>query len=139
MPVSYHFKYPKFSLQKSIITNWIKNCISYYGFRTGEIAIVFVHNQFLFEMNEKYLNHHYNTDIITFNYNENSKISGDLFISAEQVKINAAFYSIEFNDELLRVIIHGVLHLIGFNDTTTDEKSKMREAEDLWLVNYKKL
>ena len=88
-------------------------------------------------MNREYLNHDYNTDVITFDYTEGDAISGDVFISVDQVRLNAISYSQKFDDELRRVMVHGVLHLIGFGDGTNQEKEKMRKMENealhLWL------
>ncbi len=88
-------------------------------------------------MNREYLNHDYFTDVITFDYSEGDLISGDVFISVDQVKINAGIYGAEIDDELRRVMIHGVLHLLGFEDSTEAEKAQMRKLENdalhLWL------
>ncbi len=88
-------------------------------------------------MNREYLNHDYFTDVITFDYSEESVISGDIFISVDQVKINAGIFNEAFEEELKRVMIHGVLHLIGFDDATDEEKAGMRKLENealhLWL------
>ena len=88
-------------------------------------------------MNNDYLNHNYFTDVITFDYSEGDLVSGDVFISVDQVKENAAFYIEDPENELRRVIIHGVLHLLGFGDSTLDEKEIMRKMENealhLWL------
>jgi rRNA maturation RNase YbeY len=101
--------------------------------RFGEISVIVCSDEFLLEMNKQYLNHNYYTDIITFNYNEAGIISGDLFISIERVKDNAETYSTAWEKELLRVIFHGVLHLVGYNDKTTKEKEIMRRKEDFYL------
>ena len=88
-------------------------------------------------MNLEYLNHNYFTDVITFDYTDDHTISGDLFISIDQVKKNADFYGVKANEELRRVMIHGVLHLLGFNDASSGEREIMREKENealhLWL------
>ena len=88
-------------------------------------------------MNREYLNHNYFTDVITFDYTVNDIISGDIFISMEQVKKNAEFYGVKTEEELRRVMIHGILHLLGFNDSSLEEKETMRKKENealhLWL------
>ncbi len=88
-------------------------------------------------MNRDYLNHDYFTDVITFDYSEGDLVSGDVFISIDQVQINAGIYNERFDEELKRVMIHGVLHLIGFGDKTKQEKDRMRKMENdalhLWL------
>jgi rRNA maturation RNase YbeY len=84
-------------------------------------------------MNQDHLDHDYYTDIITFNYNQDNKVSGDLFISIDRIRDNANKISITFEQELKRVMIHGVLHLIGYNDSSEEEKTEMRNQEDMCL------
>ncbi len=95
-----------------------------------EINLIFTSDEYLLEMNKEHLGHEYYTDIITFNYNEGIKISGDLFISVERVKENATHYDVDFLQELRRVVAHGVLHLIGFNDKSEEEEREMRLREE---------
>jgi rRNA maturation RNase YbeY len=138
VPVSFHTEKLQFELvQKIKHKYWIKQCIESHGKKLGDIAIVFTSNEQLRLMNQNYLNHNYFTDVITFDYSDEYTVSGDVFISVDQVKLNAEFYKTETMQELRRVMIHGVLHLIGFSDTTQDEKSLMREMENealhLWL------
>ena len=99
----------------------------------GDISIILCSDKYLLNMNIEYLQHNYYTDIITFNYVEGNKISGDLFISIERVIENSKEFNTSWIKELYRVIFHGVLHLIGYNDKTADEKKVMREKEDLYL------
>ena len=87
-------------------------------------------------LNNKYLNHNYVTDILTFNYNNKSIISGDIYICVEQVKINAVEYNVAFVNEIKRVIIHGILHLIGFDDVNSNLRVTMRKEEDYWLKKF---
>ncbi|MBK7029583.1 MAG: rRNA maturation RNase YbeY [Bacteroidales bacterium] len=115
---------------KTILKAWIRDIIKGQGKSVGEISYVFCSDAFLAEMNKKYLNHLSLTDIITFNYNENNKISGDIFISIERVKENALKYSGSFDAELYRVMAHGVLHLLGFKDKSKADKEEMRNRED---------
>lgn len=108
---------------------WIKNVISSFGKKTGNINYIFCSDDYLLKINNEYLSHDYYTDIITFNYCENDLVSGDIFISLDRVEEN----SNEFNSgsqELYRVMIHGILHLIGFDDHTEKEKQIMREEEN---------
>ena len=100
----------------------------------GEISVIFCSDDYLLKINEQYLNHNYYTDIVTFDYVENSVISGDLFISIERIKENAGEMGVSFDEELHRVIFHGVLHLCGYKDKTEAEKKLMREKEDFYLV-----
>lgn len=106
--------------------------------RLGEINIIFTNNQYILNINREYLNHQYYTDVITFNYNKRSRLNGDIYISVDQIYMNAKSYRVEFLDEVLRVIIHGVLHLIGYNDKTDFEKRIMKEKEDVYLCRFQK-
>lgn len=99
----------------------------------GDISIIFVSDQYLLEMNQKYLNHDYFTDIITFDYCEHNIISGDLFISVDRVKENADSFNVDELAEIHRVMIHGVLHLCGYKDKTEEEEKNMRLLENKYL------
>ena len=118
----------------SILVQWIKNTISSERKRAGDIAIVFTSDSHLLDINRQYLEHDYYTDIITFDYTEDSIISGDLLISIDTVKDNAKTYEVDFLMELHRVIIHGVLHLCGYHDKTKEEQKEMRHKEDFYLT-----
>ncbi len=128
-------------IQKTFIEVLIKKLINNELKEMGDISVIFCSDSYLLKMNKQYLNHNYYTDIITFDYVDNNVISGDLFISIERVKENAKKFESEFKEELLRVVFHGVLHLIGYNDKTEDERKKMREKENLYLceVDFKKI
>ena len=102
--------------------------------QTGHLSFVFCTDDYLLEANKKFLNHDYFTDIITFDYNELNKVSGDLMISIDRVKENALTHQCSFQIELYRVIIHGVLHLLGFSDKSDIQSKKMRELENLYLT-----
>lgn len=117
---------------KRKIQKWIKLVIEGEKKKAGDINYIFCDDAYLTEMNIKYLNHDTLTDIITFNYNEESEnsINGDIYISIDRVKENSVEYNVPFNTELDRVIIHGVLHLLGFKDKTKADKKTMREKED---------
>ena len=101
--------------------------------KLGNINIIFCSDNYILDVNVKYLGHDYFTDIITFDYCEKDILSGDLFISIDTVRDNAEFYKTEFNDELNRVIVHGLLHLIGYDDHTPEEQKIMREKENYYL------
>ena len=105
----------------------------YADYRFGDIIIHWVNDDELLEMNRKFLNHNYYTDIITFDYSRGKKISGELFISEDRVVENAKKEIIPFNQERDRVIAHGVLHLLGFKDKTEKEQEEMRLKEDQFL------
>ena len=124
------FKLPKIQL----IKKWIKTLINDAGFKVGEVNIIFCNDEYLLDLNINFLNHNYYTDIITFPYSEKYKIIGDLFISIDRAKENANLFKTQVNDELNRLIAHGVLHLIGYNDKTKNEKIKMTEMENSALT-----
>ncbi len=126
-------------INTKICKQWIKNIITGFGYKVGSISIIFCSDVFLLEYNRKYLQHDYFTDIITFNYNTNATLSGDLFISVDMVKSNAATYNVQELVEFRRVIIHGILHLMNFNDHTEDEITEMRKQESRALEVYDSL
>lgn len=105
----------------------------YADYRFGDIIIHWVNDDELLEMNNRFLNHNYYTDIITFDYSRGKKISGELFISEDRVVENAIKETISFEQERDRVIAHGVLHLLGFKDKTEQEQEEMRLKEDQFL------
>ena len=134
MAIHFHNEDVIASFNKTTVTEWLNSCIQDLDYKTGEISIIFCSDDYLLDINKKYLNHDYFTDIITFNYNENNTIIGDLFISIDRVKENAKELKVDFNNELYRVIIHGVLHLCGYNDKTQDQQKEIRTKEDEYLV-----
>lgn len=113
-----------------MIRKWIKEVASSEKFQTGDLVFVFCDDQFLLSMNKEYLNHDFYTDIITFDYSENSKIAGEMYISIDRVIDNSNLLKIKALDELHRVIIHGVLHLCGYKDKSKRDELLMRNAED---------
>lgn len=115
---------------KNVIRKWIQLVIEQKNKKMGPVSIVFCDDNYLHEMNVNYLNHDTLTDIITFDYTENSVISGDLFISRERVIDNAKSMSITRSEELNRVMIHGILHLIGFKDKTEKDQAEMTNQEN---------
>jgi len=121
-----------FDLNKNINT-WIQDTIENENKQLGEINIIFCSDEHLLKMNVEHLNHNFYTDIITFDYCEENIISGDLFISKNRVEENAKSFEVSFSDEINRVIIHGVLHLLGYNDKTDEEKKQMRNKENFYL------
>jgi len=122
---------PKFKKRK--ITGWIKGTITSEEKTTGDISFIFCSDDYLLKVNKQYLNHDYFTDIITFDYVENNIISGDIFISCDRIKENAKEYKTGFDNELSRIIIHGVLHLLGFKDKNKKDKLLMTQKEDFYL------
>lgn len=126
---------PMPTLKKRETTEWIKRVASEYGKKIGEIAYIFCSDEKILEVNQQYLQHDYYTDIITFDYTEGNRISGDLFISLDTVRTNAEqFADGDYNRELHRVIIHGILHLCGINDKGPNEREIMEKAEEQALT-----
>lgn len=122
-----------FELDQDFAGRQIKQLINEEKKEAGDISVIFCSDEYLLEMNKEHLNHDYYTDIITFNYVEKNVISGDLFISTDRVRENAGKFEVTFHLELYRVILHGVLHLVGYNDKTDDEKKVMKEKENYYL------
>ena len=118
---------------KRLLKAWIKEFVSNHGKKVGELAFVFCSDEKILEINQNFLQHDYYTDIITFDYSEGEVISGDIFISVERVLENAASHQVDYNTELLRVLSHGVLHLIGFQDKEEKKKVEMKRNEDLCM------
>jgi rRNA maturation RNase YbeY len=115
------------------LKKWISNVITSNEFKVGDISFVFCNDEFILQTNITYLNHNYYTDVITFNYCENNIISADIIISIDTVRSNSNLNNVSFNNELLRVIIHGILHLIGFDDVTKEKKDEMTKFENIYL------
>ena len=113
---------------------WVKAVAASYGKKVGEIAYIFVDDEEILRVNREYLQHDYYTDIITFDYTEGDTISGDLFISLDTVRTNAEQFDKPYEEELHRVIIHGILHLCGINDKGPGEREQMEAAEDKALA-----
>jgi probable rRNA maturation factor len=122
-----------FNINRDIIESVINKIILNELKEGGSISVIFCHDDYLLDINKQYLNHNYFTDIITFDYTENEIIGGDLFISVDRLKENAKKYDTEFIIELYRVVFHGILHLLGYNDKTNDEKVIMKEKENHYL------
>ena len=127
----------KFDLKKKLkLRSWIKSIATAEGKSVGDITYVFCSDEYLGNMNEKYLKHHTLTDIITFDSSEKNSLAGDICISIERVKENAQSYGASFNEELGRVMAHGILHLAGYKDKSAMEKQLMREKENFYLSSY---
>ena len=120
-------------------TAWVRAVAATYGKRVGEVAYVFCDDEKILEVNRQYLKHDYYTDIITFDYCEGDMLSGDLFISLDTVRSNAELFGKSYEDELHRVIIHGILHLVGINDKGPGEREIMEAAEDKALALYEEM
>lgn len=134
MGINFFSEQIEFTLNNPIeIRNWIFNVVKDRNLTPGTINYIFCDDAYLLNLNQQYLDHDTLTDIITFDYAKDNVISGDIFISIERVTENAESLNITFNDELKRVIIHGILHLCGFHDKTEKEMSQMRKMEDHYL------
>ena len=123
--------FPK--IRKRVTTRWIKQVIFIEGKKVGGISFIFCSDEYLLDVNRRYLNHDYYTDIITFDYVEEKVINGDIFISVDRVKENAHEFETNFNSEMHRILIHGVLHLLGYKDKAKKDKLLMTEKEDFYL------
>lgn len=121
-------KMPK--IRKRDTTAWIKRVAASYGRKVGEIGYLFCDDEKILKVNREYLQHDYYTDIITFDYDEGDVINGDLVISLDTIRTNAEQFGKEYEEELYRVIIHGILHLCGINDKGPGEREIMEAAED---------
>lgn len=114
----------------------IERCIAAEGKKTGKISIIFCSDDYLLEINKTHLDHDYFTDIITFDYGTEDIVSGDLFISVDTVRENAPKFGATPAQEMLRVIMHGILHLCGYGDKTDSEAAEMRRKEDFYIGNF---
>lgn len=119
-------------LSPEFFVSWLNKLCSIHNESLGDLSLIFCSDEYLLEVNKEYLNHDYYTDIITFNYNDGD-ISGDLFVSIDRVRENAQTIGVSFDNELHRVVAHGVLHLLGFNDKSEEESLEMRMQESVAL------
>lgn len=137
MAVSFNFD-NSFNLKDRLkIKRWIKQVVENAGFRLGSVSYIFCSDEKILEVNKQYLNHDFYTDIITFDYVEKDIINGDIFISTDRVRENAQEFNVAFEEELHRVIIHGILHLLGQQDHSPKEKKQMRKKENEALLLFK--
>ena len=118
------------------IANWISNVITSENKKEGEINYIFCDDEYLLEINKEHLQHDYYTDIISFDYTVGNEINGDMFISVDRVKENAQDFNVTFEEELKRVIVHGVLHYCGYKDKSEDDVFLMRSKEDEKLAMF---
>lgn len=125
----------KFNFKDKLSNNrWLKLVAGSEIKKLGDINVIFCSDNYILDVNMKFLQHDYFTDIITFDYCQGDVLSGDLFISVDSVRENAVEYGAEFDEEIHRVIVHGLLHLIGYDDHTPDEQKTMREKENYYLA-----
>lgn len=128
------FRFPN----KTLIIKWLSLCISKEKKKEGELSFIFCSDKYLLNINRQYLKHDDYTDIITFDYTQKNLVSGDIYISIDRIKENAQTYKVTFQNELLRVMVHGVLHLCGYKDKTSRDARLMREKEDYYLSLWPK-
>lgn len=136
MDIDFSFESPActIDLDEKAIEKWIVKIIESEQKEPGNLSFFFCSDNYLLEINQKYLNHDTYTDIITFDYVEGKIISGDILISIERVRENAEKFEVEFESELSRVVSHGILHLLGYKDKSPEEQATMREKEDFCLT-----
>jgi len=125
--------------ERQKIRQWIKKVIENEGKKLGELNVILTGDKELLELNKTYLSGKYLTDVITFEYNQEKKISGDIYISVERIRENALKFNERVDREILRVIIHGILHLMGYKDKKDEEQTKMRQREDECLYMFDKM
>jgi rRNA maturation RNase YbeY len=123
-------------LSSELFSLWLEKVVVEEAKSTGEITVIFCSDEYLLELNRKYLNHDYYTDIITFDYSDGTNVSGDLFISVDRVYDNAQGLGLDRATELKRVCVHGALHLCGYGDKSEPESLLMRQKEDYYLSKY---
>ena len=133
--ISFDSNYDGFHLEnKSIFQSWLKDVIINEDKIPGDIHYIFLSDSGLLKINKQFLNHHDFTDIITFPLSESKKIiRGEIYISLDRVKENASLIKVDLYREIARVLVHGVLHLLGYNDHSEEEKYEMRSKEDYYL------
>ena len=134
--VSFHYETDFLLKNTESFIRWIKNIISEENKELGKVNYIFCDDKYLLGKNIKYLNHDTLTDIITFNYCEGEVISSDIMISIERIMENSSIFENSFSEELNRVMIHGILHLIGYNDKTDGEKEIIRKKEDYYVNKF---
>ena len=122
-------------IKRRATTAWIRSVAASYGKRVGDVGYMFVNDEKILEVNRQYLGHDYYTDIITFDYDEGDVLNGDLVISLDTVRSNAAMLGKDYEEELYRVIVHGVLQLCGINDKGPGEREQMEAAENRALAS----
>lgn len=126
-------------IKKRFTSKWIKAVAATYGRKVGEVGYMFVNDEKILECNRQYLGHDYYTDVITFDYDEGDVLNGDIVISLDTVRTNAEKFGKEYDDELHRVIIHGILHLCGINDKGPGEREIMEDNENKALALLKQM
>jgi probable rRNA maturation factor len=128
--IEFHYQMTEAIESEDIFTLWLDKVAQSEGFTLGDLTYIFCNDDYLLELNKTYLKHDTLTDIITFDYVSGTVVSGDIFISVERLLENAEAFNDTFKNERLRVMAHGLLHLMGFNDKSTEDQSIMRKKEN---------
>ena len=131
--IRFHFTNSFTLKNKRKIKNWLKDTILNEKKKVGDINYIFCSKEYLKKMNNDYLSKNYETDVISFDFSKDNKISGDIYISSETVKKNSIIFNVCFNNELKRVMVHGLLHLLNYNDKSKQELKIMREKENFYI------
>ena len=131
--IRFHFTNSFTLKNKRKIKNWLKDTIVNEKKKVGDINYIFCSKEYLKKMNNDYLSKNYETDVISFDFSNDNKISGDIYISSETVKKNSIIFNVCFNNELKRVMVHGLLHLLNYNDKSNQEQKIMREKENFYI------
>ena len=131
--IRFHFTNSFTLKNKRKIKNWLKDTVVNEKKKVGDINYIFCSKQYLKKMNNDYLTKNYETDVISFDFSNDNKISGDIYISSETVKKNSIIFNVCFNNELKRVMVHGLLHLLNYNDKSNQEQKIMREKENFYI------
>lgn len=139
MNIDFNFEDVDFTLpDEQTLKDWIDYTVKNERCFTGNLSYIFCSDEYLWNMNKQYLDHDYYTDIITFDYVEDKFVSGDMFISYDRVCDNAKSFNVSCETELLRVMIHGVLHLVGYDDLTDEQEAEIHSMEDFYIDVYNK-
>jgi len=131
--IRFHFTNSFILKNKRKIKNWLKDTVVNEKKKVGDINYIFCSKEYLKRMNSDYLSKNYETDVISFDFSNDNKISGDIYISSETVKKNSIIFNVCFNNELKRVMVHGLLHLLNYNDKSKQELKIMREKENFYI------
>jgi rRNA maturation RNase YbeY len=135
--INFFYNHSEFSLENKLqFKLWIERCLENYELEMGEVSYTFVNDDELLEINKEIFDHDFYTDIITIDQRVGDVVSADIFISVDRVRENAKNLKQSFENEIKRIIIHGLLHIVGFNDHTDEEKQEMREQEDYCIEMF---
>ena len=137
MPITFHKEEVDFNMpDEGALQKWLEDVVVSKKKSIVQLTYIFCSDEYLLNINQTYLNHDYFTDIITFPYKQGNEIESDIFISIDRIEENARTFDSTFERELLRVMAHGVLHLLGYKDKSTEEEAEMREQEDWALEKF---